>query len=541
MHCPAIVRVGFFLLVALLSGCASSNSVFTPQVVSSDVVTTASGMVKGTLLSGVRRFLGIPYAAAPTGALRFKAPQARAPWKTTLNATAAGAECPQLGRGGIGGQTITEDCLFLNVWTPYPVSENAYLPVMVFVHGGGFSGGAGSQYDGSWLAGQGGIVVVTLNYRLGVLGYLASPALDDGNLDTGNYGLEDQQFALRWVRRNIASFGGNPNNVTLAGESAGGMSTCNNLASPQAVGLFNKAIVESGPCSFNWQSVRTAETEDATIPATLGCTGSKVQIATCLRSTRLPLTSILASAATLSRNPTPGCSNCTPLFPSSGGYDFPNEPRTALGRVPLLLGGNNLEAGFGGGANAPTSEPAFDAAITGIYGANAPAIENVYAPAAYGSYKSDFLHLTSDFNPTAGATEIMLCMDERAWQIDKAAGGTVFAYEFNDPNAPSATAIPEGAVHTSELQYLFPNASGGAAASEPLSAASKLLSDQMVRYWSNFVKTGNPNGASLVNWPAFSSDTTVQQLVPGTIGSGLDFDAEHHCTFWDGLGYSELQ
>ena len=233
--------------------------------------------MKGLLSPDINAFLGIPYAAPPLGALRWTPPRPHGHWHGVLEATQVGTPCPQ--RDFFGTEFGNEDCLFLNVYTPgLKKNENKHngLPVMVWIHGGSLVTGSRGLYDPMPLVEKGGVIVVTINYRLGVLGFLAHPALDaEGHLNA-NYGLMDQQFALQWVQRNIAAFGGDPKRVTIFGESAGGLSVYANLASPTAAGLFRRAIAESGAyASFQdyLQSiapVAAAEAEGATFAASVG-------------------------------------------------------------------------------------------------------------------------------------------------------------------------------------------------------------------------------------------------------------------------------
>lgn len=516
---PAVLRVAALVVAALLAGCGGAHgpsSIPAPSLGDPTLVTTDKGSVRGALTASARQFLGIPYAAPPTGSLRFAAPQPRAAWTRPQDATKAGPVCPQT------GQTTTEDCLYLNVWTPWPASGS--LPVYVFVHGGGFALGGGSLYDGTALATSGNVVVVTVNYRLGIYGFLANPALDDGSGNTGNYAIEDQQAALRWVKTNIAAFGGDPNTVTLGGESAGAMSTCMQLASPGANGLFARAVVESGPCAFNWQTLQQVETQEAGIPASLGCTGSNAQIAACLRSSTLSIPQVLSVQGSVPR---------ATLFPTVGGADTPNEPRTALGKLPLLLGGNNIEAGFFITAP-PTTLAAYESALQQVYGANAGAVEAQYP---FASYPSGYLALAdaqTDYDPRPGQPQVVWCLDVRTFQLQASTAAPIYAYEFNDPNAP----IPNrptstGPVHTAELPYLFPG-NGGAV----LPSGSSSLTNAMLGYWTNFIRTGNPNGNGLPVWPAYHTFTDVLQLAPNAIQTGVDVNAEHKCSFWNSLGFA---
>ena len=259
------------------------------------MVRTDKGLVRGVENGGAREFLGIPYAAPPVGPLRWRPPQPAARWRGIRDAGKPGNVCAQNGSvaTGVPVTSTAEDCLYLNVYTP-ATSSFRPRPVMVWIHGGGFTGGAGSVYDGGPLAVTGNAVVVTINYRLGPFGFLALPSLDAESPggSSGDYGLEDQQAALRWVRRNARAFGGDPRNVTIFGQSAGGESVCDNMASPTATGLFAHAITESG-CLQPLQNQQQAEHHDASFAAQLGCT-SAATAAACLRGK--PVTSLLAAA-----------------------------------------------------------------------------------------------------------------------------------------------------------------------------------------------------------------------------------------------------
>ncbi|NYE24178.1 carboxylesterase/lipase family protein [Pigmentiphaga litoralis] len=496
---------------ALVTGCGGSDDDSTsatpagPVALNVNAVATDKGLVKGAVTQGVAQFKGIPYAAAPTGDLRWRAPQPRAAWTGTLDATVAGEPCTS---------NTTEDCLSLNVTVPYPVTR-ANMPVFVFVHGGGFSQGSGAGTDPTELVKTGNFVVVTLNYRLGIFGYLANFALDSGNGDTGNYGLMDQRAALRWVQTNINQFGGDPAKVTLGGNSAGGMSTCNHLASPASQGLFKQALVMSGPCAFNWDSLTQKLAAEAALPAQLGCTGTPTQVAACLRAPALPIASTRAAGAALPRSV---------LFPSVGGVDVPVQPRTALGKVPMLIGYNTFETGAGV-AN-PANDAEYLTAITAIHGStNAAAIAGAYPRTSYPTGTDAMKAVASDFNPTLGSPQISVCNNIRTFELRQTAGtAPLYAYEFADP-----ASSPNGATHTAELKYVFPTAT------TPPPAASTTLSTEMIGYWANFINTGNPNGAGLATWPAYTSAASVLKLLPGATAP-FDADAAHKCAFWKSLG-----
>src|SRR5690348_16682551 len=253
------------------------------------VVTTGDGAVRGTTAGTVAEFLGIPYAAPPTGNLRWRPPASPAGWRGVRDATQFGPSCPQTAGPFLPPGTISEDCLYLNVYAPTAGNnDQGGRPVLVWIHGGGLVQDGSRNYDGTRLAAAG-AVVVTINYRLGALGFLAHPALAarPGG-PAGNYGLMDQQAALRWVRANIGRFGGNPHNVTIAGESAGGLSVLAHLVSRGSRGLFQRAIVESGAFALNQQSLATAEAAGKAFAAKAGCPD---QTAACLR--RLPVTDLV--------------------------------------------------------------------------------------------------------------------------------------------------------------------------------------------------------------------------------------------------------
>lgn len=238
MFKPAVLSI---LPLALFPAQASGVGVD----VGVDVVRTDAGVVRGSAVGSVRVFNGIPYAAPPTGRLRWVAPQPVRPWTGVRAATEARSPCPQQQNPEVPNGSTFEDCLYVNVTTP---ARATVRPVVVWVPGGGFFSGAGSSYGPRKLVERGDVVVVTINYRLAIFGSFGHPGLPG----SGTYGLQDQQAALRWVQRNARAFGGDPLRVTLVGESAGGMSVCAQLTSPKAVGLFSKVIMQSGSCAFNW-------------------------------------------------------------------------------------------------------------------------------------------------------------------------------------------------------------------------------------------------------------------------------------------------
>src|ERR1700684_3712959 len=287
------VRLGAaaIALSALVAGALVAGASAAPAAPSSPrtglVVTTTGGTLRGTMAGRTDEFLGIPYAAPPVGPLRWRPPQPAAPWTGIRDATAFAPHCPQP-PSGFGVASTSENCLYLNVFTPADARAGARnLPVMVWIHGGAFIGGESERYHPAGLVGHG-VIVVTINYRLGALGFLADAALaGHPGGSSGNYGLMDQQAALRWVQANIRQFGGNPRDVTLSGESSGGLSVLSQLVSPGARGLFSRSIVESGTYDLTQATLATAETAGEAFAAKVGCAS---QTASCLRALRVSTT-----------------------------------------------------------------------------------------------------------------------------------------------------------------------------------------------------------------------------------------------------------
>lgn len=488
------------------------------------LVRTGDGLVQGVRTSEAREFLGIPYAAPPTGSLRWRPPQPAAPWRGVRAATAPGSDCPQIGSIATGvPQTSTdEDCLYLNVYTPLAARHRA-LPVMVWIHGGSLIGGAGSIYDGSVLAAKGNVIVVTINYRLGALGYLALPSL---GAQSGNYGLMDQQAALRWVQRNATAFGGDPRDVTLFGESAGGASVCTNMASPTAAGLFARAIAESG-CIGPAATRQAADTQGSGLAAGLGCT-DPATAAACMRAQ--PVSAILPAAASLSWSPV----LADPILPAQPPAAF------AAGdyiHVPLLQGSNLDEGRFfvALGFDAlghPLTAAQYTALIQQDFGAAAPAVLARYPLSAYPSPDLAFSAVFTD--------DVFSCPALANDNLAQASGA--YAYEFSDPDPPNDFGLtftfPLGAAHSTELQYVFQKIPGPGT-TPPFTPAQSALSDQMISYWTRFAATGNPNGGGTPYWPRFTQGSQqIQELIPGATAPepSTTFAAYHQCAFWATLG-----
>ncbi len=492
------------------------------------VVRTDKGLVRGLYSGGAREFLGIPYAAPPTGALRWQPPQPASRWSGIRAATSPGSSCAQTGSLATGVITTStaEDCLYLNVYTPRDAGRRV-LPVMVWIHGGAFTGGAGSIYDGAVLAAKGNVIVVTINYRLSAFGFLDLPSLGAGN---GDFGLLDQQAALRWVQRNAFAFGGNPRDVTEFGESAGAASVCDNMASPGAAGLFERAIAESG-CLLPAPNVATAQVEGEQLATKLGCT-DQATAAACLRAK--PAGDILTAETGMGWSPVAG----TPVLPAQPSTAF------ASGRylhVPLIQGTNHDEGRFFvalefDGFGHPITAAQYPALIQASYGASAAAVLARYPLSAYASPDLAFAAVFTDAAFSCPALE--------ADNLTEHSG--VYAYEFSDPNPPNdfplTFTFPLGAAHSTELQYVFQRIPYLDTV-PPFTPAQLALSNQIIGYWTHFAATGDPNagfpGRAGPYWPRYTSARPdIQELVPDATApeSSAQFSAAHQCAFWASLG-----
>jgi para-nitrobenzyl esterase len=486
------------------------------------VVHTANGAVRGLGGRAVDEFLGIPYAAPPVGALRWRPPQPAANWAGVRDATQFAPHCPQPA-SPFGQASVSEDCLFLNVFVPSGQQPGLLHPVMVWIHGGALVTGESNDYDPAKLA-EDGVTVVTINYRLGALGFLAHPALAGPDGQSGDYGLMDQQAALRWVQRNIAGFGGNPRNVTIFGESAGGLSTLSQVASPQARGLFERAIVESGSYNLTQASLASAEAAGEAFAAKAGCAS---QTAACLRS--LPVSTILANEDTAG------------YTPNINSQVLPETLRTAFAtgsfnRVPIINGTNRDEwrlfVALSELAGSPVTASNYQSMISTTLGVPAAVATVIAAKYPLSAFPSPSVALGA-----VGTDAIFACP---ALTIDQSVSHFVptFGYEFSDENAPEnflpPVSFPYGAAHASEIQYLMDLPA--AAFPGTLSAPQQQLATTMKEYWTGFAKRGFPSSPGTPIWPLFSNLTPkMQSLVPPTPHTGTDFAATHNCAFWTAL------
>ncbi len=453
----------------------------------SDLVSTSSGTVTGVATSTGMAYKGIPYAAPPVGPLRWRSPQPPLPWDGTRRADMFGAPCAQLPSGGRTEVSAAsrEDCLYLNVWTPRQASKAGY-PVLVWIHGGGFQNGMGTSptYDGAVLADKG-VIVVTINYRLGVFGFLAHPKLTQESTirSSGNYGLEDQIAALRWVARNIRNFGGDPKNVTIFGQSAGGASVLDLVVSQQVKGLFHRAIVQSGAA------------RDAMVPAPLGQAEAQGEIfaggRTIAELRSLETAAVLDSAAQATR---------------SGVRFAPVRDSVVIDDAPVSLVRDNRASGLRilVGSNsregiALIQPEELDAKLDRAFGANVRAARAAYGLLndARGDAKDPLMgtpaqQFATDSTFRCGSVELVQAAAE--------ARIPVWQYQF-EHFVPGKEA--QGAAHSYEVPYVFGNLSNTGFSAANYGKADRALSELMASYWVNFARTGNPNGPGLPRWPAY--------------------------------------
>nr|WP_320160804.1 carboxylesterase/lipase family protein [uncultured Methanoregula sp.] len=461
-------------------------------------VRTDAGVISGTTENGISVYRGIPYAAPPTGELRWKPPAAVQPWTGVRNATAYGAICPQVVPDNSTPESrpvnMSEDCLFLNVWTP-ATSANENLPVMVFIHGGAFMEGAGSLpfYDGSALAKKG-VVIVTLNYRLGALGFMAHPLLasESAKNSSGNYGLLDQQAALQWVQKNIGAFGGDPGRVTVFGESAGATSILSQLSSPQGKGLFRQAIVESGPIWTNGtelnivSSREEAELDGKEFAGSFGYTGPDA-----IQQMRTVDAMALVNATP--RSPSAFWKVHTLKFkPSVDGWILPAAPDDQFrqgreNQVPLIIG-TNADEGVTLAAKTGMNVTAYETYIRDHFGPGAGAVLAKYPATNPEEVQYQMERIMTDFDFS----------DAAKFAAGSMAGlnQSTYLYRFTYP-VPGQSL---GVFHGSELLFVF-----RPAFMKPDPVSSR-VSDTIMEYWTQFAKTGNPNGGMNMTWPQYTRE-----------------------------------
>ncbi len=525
-------RLGIFgfLSLAIMFGAQTMHA----QSLRTVQARTAAGVLEGVVSADnqVRTFKGIPFAAPPVGPLRWKAPQSASPWTEVRKAADYGPRCMQ---ARVFNDMIfndsgpSEDCLYLNLWMPEAAykskpPEQVKLPVMVWVYGGGFAAGATSEprQDGGNLSKKG-VMVVSFNYRLGVFGFFSHPdlALESGHNASGNYGLLDQVAALEWVHKNIAAFGGDPENVTIFGESAGSFSVSALMASPLAKGLFRRAIGESGAFFSSTLQLRPrAQTEEADtkFAATSFGTASieKLRI--------LPANDMQAALK----------NGQFRFMPTIDGYFLTEDVREiyAAGKqahVPLLAGWNADEGNYRSffGKDSPTAEH-FIAHARAQFGERADAFLKLY-PAA------DDAQAKRSAQDLAGDQFIAYSTWKWLETHSKIGKSSVFRYEFDQLLPLPADAPPNAeaaAPHASEIEFVFNVLSSKKL---PWRPEDRTASDLMATYWTNFAKTGDPNGRGVPHWPAYTSQDGYQVMHLSSAPHALSDERRARYEFLDSL------
>jgi para-nitrobenzyl esterase len=459
-------------------------------------VHTQSGVLAGASQDGVLSFKGVPFAAPPTGELRWRPPQPAASWQGVRQATAYGHDCMQKpfpSDAAPLGTTPDEDCLVLNVWRPAE-RTGAKLPVMVWIYGGGFVNGGSSPavYDGSQFARRG-IVFVSFNYRLGRFGFFAFPALskEGAKGPLGNYAYMDQIAALAWVKRNIAAFGGDPGNVTVFGESAGGGSVHALLTSPMARGLFHKAIIESGGGRGSLLAAKTvadAEKVGIALAKANGIEGEGPEALAALR--RLPAEKLVDGLNMASMGAAANTYVGGPILDGKIVVENPDQAYRAgrQAKVPVMIGANSADIGFSFARN-------MDELLT-PYGARREKARAVYDPAGSGDVRAVGARMTMD--------KLMVEPARLTAQLIAAQGLPAYEYRFSYVASSMRSQWP-GALHATEIPFVFDTVA--AKYGKDLTAEDEATARAANAYWANFARTGDPNGAGLPHWPAYQGKT----------------------------------
>lgn len=502
------------------------------------VASTPSGRVRGLQRGGACAYLGIPYATPPVGNLRWKPPQPRAPWAPSmLDAVSPPPICAQItivpSAPGAppGPPSGNEDCLMLNIWAPAQ-PRRARMPVIVWFHPGSFYAASANlaASNGARFAEEENAIIVAPNYRLGPFGFLAHSALtleDPAYRSSGNYGLLDQRAALAWVRDHIGAFGGDPRNVTIAGTSAGGHSVSLHLVSAGSVGLFHRAIMQSGSASARWPDAAEAEAQGDQFARALGCTDARSAPA-CLRSKSRD--EVLRALPIDIQQFVEG-GQWTPVV---DGLELPDQPRELyrrgqFNRVPLIIGVQGDEGWVFVDRSFPTGLSASDYAAVVIreFGFDGLAILERYPAAQYPTPKDALARLTGDAEYVCEARRVAVFVEKT--------GTPVYLYSFEH----SVPTLSEGrSIHGIEPNLLFGN-NFGAPSNHVLNAADQTLFSVMSEYWSRFAATGNPNAGSVEEWPRFDQASAQYLVLDTSVGPATRL-RDQHCNFWEHYSFRSL-
>lgn len=516
MNMKSIVALGAALSLAMTAAPAAHAKAKKTNF--GGVVSTQSGLVRGVQERGFEQFLGLPYAAPPVRELRFAPPAPPAAWRGVRDADRQSPACLQFEPTGVREeQAVSEDCLYIDVYRPDHVRRNEKLPVLVWYHGGGNTQGTGVIYGGGSMAAKNDVIVISVNYRLGALGFLAHPALSATTPGgSGNWATLDQLEVLRWVQRNIDNFGGDRRNVTVFGQSAGGQAVCNLLAIPSAKGLFHKAIAQSSVCTQNRNTLAAGEASGVEYAKAVGCVDPATVVA-CLRKA-FPGKLVAGQGLYVGGA-------------KVGGELFPVAPAQAIAsgdwnKVPVMTGTTASEDRLTSQALWPITAQGYVDRVNQLYGARAAQVLELYPLSKFKTPYDAITQVTTD----AGRA----CGTETAARLFQSQGVPTFRYEFNDPTSPTlyGFTLPGedmSNAHSGELQYLFDFTLGD----EPLTATQERLSDQMMRYWATFARTGNPSFRGAPTWPVYGAQGRVMQLRTGGASEVItSFQQAHNCAFW---------
>jgi para-nitrobenzyl esterase len=522
---PAIVAAAaaalLFTGTVAIPAAASPHSGEDPAPQSLEVE-TPYGTVLGTELGESQAFLGLPFAQPPVYDLMWKAPVAPEPWEGVRDATKQAAACTQFEPTGVKNDQATSlDCLYLDVYRPADIEEGAQLPVVVWYHGGGSTQGAGAIYGGQTLADRGDVIVVSTNYRLGASGNLALPALDAENPDVGgNYATLDQLETLRWVETSIAAFGGDVDNVTIAGQSAGGGAVCRMLATPLAAGLFDRAVIESSACSAVETTQEAAYDSGQEYAAAAGCPDDADQL-DCLR---IAWPALLVQAQ--------GVVGRTATY--TGTATLPQSPAAAIASgtwnaVPVITGSTRWEQKLQNQQNSGITAEEYVELVTEEFGAAAAPLVLAEYPAS--DYDLPFYALAAVLTDAGAGCAVganaKLLVDQ---------GVPVYRYLFDDPTSPTLFGFqPEGidmsSAHSAELAYLFDFTLGD----RPLTEEQLELAHSMQDYWAAFAWSGAPTAEGELEWPEFTIEGDEVIVFAPEISVTTGLDELHNCAFFEGL------